>query len=259
LAIDATGTPTSPDNIPTYNTSVDNPSGKGLNNIVAAIQTALSNRLKLFSAPSVTGQIPVWDNSLGRWVPTSVASGPTIYRKTTAKVVNTTVATTDLLNGEITVAANIMGATGSLRLTAFGDWVNNSGGSINNPRFALLLGGTTIFDTGASVLSGTSATRQPWRIDVVITNTATGAQVCTFKLASAIATGGAAGSFALTTGEGIIYQTTAASSLALMSAEGYNTSAVDTTAARALVLNVTNASASANAETKLSSALVEVI
>lgn len=45
MAVDATGAVTSPDSIPTYNTAVDNPSGKGLNNIVAALQTALSARL----------------------------------------------------------------------------------------------------------------------------------------------------------------------------------------------------------------------
>lgn len=42
MATDATGAVTSPDNIPTYNTAADAPSGKGLNAIVAAIQAALS-------------------------------------------------------------------------------------------------------------------------------------------------------------------------------------------------------------------------
>lgn len=44
MATDATGTPTSPDSIPTYNTSVDAPSGLGFNAAMAAIQTALSGR-----------------------------------------------------------------------------------------------------------------------------------------------------------------------------------------------------------------------
>lgn len=42
MATDATGVASSPDNIPTYNTAADAPSGKGLNAIVAAIQAALS-------------------------------------------------------------------------------------------------------------------------------------------------------------------------------------------------------------------------
>lgn len=42
MATDATGTPTNPDNIPKYNTAADIPSGKGLNAIVDAIQTIIS-------------------------------------------------------------------------------------------------------------------------------------------------------------------------------------------------------------------------
>lgn len=45
MAVDATGTPTSPDSIPTYATSADAPSGKGFNAAMAAIQTALSARV----------------------------------------------------------------------------------------------------------------------------------------------------------------------------------------------------------------------
>lgn len=54
MATDATGTPTSPDSIPTYNTAVDKPSGNGFNAAMAAIQTALSARAKLAS-PTFTG------------------------------------------------------------------------------------------------------------------------------------------------------------------------------------------------------------
>lgn len=45
MATDATGTPSSPDGIPTYNTAVDSPSGKGFNAMVAAVQAALSARI----------------------------------------------------------------------------------------------------------------------------------------------------------------------------------------------------------------------
>jgi hypothetical protein len=44
VATDATGAVTSPDNIPTYNTAADAPSGKGLNAIVAAVQAAITAR-----------------------------------------------------------------------------------------------------------------------------------------------------------------------------------------------------------------------
>lgn len=65
MATDATGTVTSPDSIPTYNTAADAPSGKGLNNIVAAVQSALSSRV---GKPSgiVSGEVPVWNGTT--WV-----------------------------------------------------------------------------------------------------------------------------------------------------------------------------------------------
>ena len=43
MATDATGTPTSPDNIPKYNPSVDAPSGLGFNAAMDAIQTAITS------------------------------------------------------------------------------------------------------------------------------------------------------------------------------------------------------------------------
>jgi hypothetical protein len=42
LATGATGTPSSPDNIPTLNPDVDDPDGEGINSIVAGVQTAVS-------------------------------------------------------------------------------------------------------------------------------------------------------------------------------------------------------------------------
>lgn len=69
MAVDATGTPTSPDSIPTYATSADAPSGKGFNAAMAAIQTAFNNKA---SKPSgiVSGEVPVW-NGTG-WARSSV-------------------------------------------------------------------------------------------------------------------------------------------------------------------------------------------
>lgn len=72
MAVDATGPTTTPDNIPTYNTANDIPSGKGLNAIVAAIQAALSLRINKPSSPS-TGQALIWDGSA--WAATTLASG----------------------------------------------------------------------------------------------------------------------------------------------------------------------------------------
>ena len=69
MATDATGTPTSPDNIPTFNTAVDAPSGLGFNAAMAAIQTALSARAGS-PAGVASGEVPVWDGSA--WVRSSV-------------------------------------------------------------------------------------------------------------------------------------------------------------------------------------------
>jgi hypothetical protein len=69
MAVDATGTPTSPDSIPTYNTAVDAPSGKGFNAAMAAIQTALSSRAGS-PAGIISGEAPIWNGSV--WVRSSV-------------------------------------------------------------------------------------------------------------------------------------------------------------------------------------------
>jgi hypothetical protein len=182
------------------------------------------------------------------------------YRKTTAKAVNTTTAATDLLNGEITIAANVMGATGTLRLTAFGDFLNNSGGAVNNARFQLLFGGTTIFDTDAGTFAwASSAVRFPWRLEVLITNTATNAQVCYFFFNIQVETAAPASAKTAAIGEGATYQGTSNSGHSNFTGWIYNTAAKDTTGALALVLNVINPSASASVETTLKSALIEVI
>jgi hypothetical protein len=69
MAVDATGTPTSPDSIPKYNTAVDAPSGLGSNAQMDAIQVALSARV---GAPAgiISGEVPVWNGSA--WVRSSV-------------------------------------------------------------------------------------------------------------------------------------------------------------------------------------------
>lgn len=74
MATDATGTPTSPDNIPTFNTAVDAPSGLGSNAQMAAIQTALSSRVTIPASLAAT-EIPVWNGSA--WVRSSTTQvGP---------------------------------------------------------------------------------------------------------------------------------------------------------------------------------------
>lgn len=191
--------------------------------------------------------------------------GTTYYRKATSKTVNTTVAATDLLNGEITIGAGVMGVTGVARLTAWGDWKQNSGGTSNAYRFQLVLGATTLFDTNApaSVIAD-GAVRGRWKLVVTIQNaTSASAQVADFELqftpgaASQLI---AATSVVFTTGQGI-YQNFGRTDGAIpeLHAGAYNASSENTALAKALVLNVINPSASANCETVLKGALVEVI
>lgn len=68
MALDATGTPTSPDSIPKYNTAVDPPSGKGFNAAMDALQVALSARVDK-PASIASGEVPVWNGA--SWVRSS--------------------------------------------------------------------------------------------------------------------------------------------------------------------------------------------
>jgi hypothetical protein len=210
---------------------------------------------KLAQSGAALNDVPQWNGSA--WVPAAVTA-PTTYRKTTAKTVNTSVAPTDLLNGEITIGAGVLGTNKLARLTAFGDYKQNSGGATNALRFQLLLGATTLFDTGAPALSlPNSATRESWRIWVEILNTASGAQVAHFKIEMAAA-GAVNGNAAFTTGEGVSGSAATGNITQFILGDAYNASAEDTTTSKALVLNIINPSASATCETVLKGALVEI-
>jgi hypothetical protein len=96
---------------------------------------------------------------------------PAVYRKTTSKQVVNTVTETDLLHGEITIAAGLMGTNGVLRFTAWGDQINNSGATQSTPRLKLKLGATTLLDTNVvAAVWSTNAARWGWRITVEIIN-----------------------------------------------------------------------------------------
>lgn len=78
MALDATGTPTSPDSIPKYNTAVDPPSGKGFNAAMDTIQVALTARTTALAdkvdkpAGIASGEVPVWNGTA--WVRSSVTN-----------------------------------------------------------------------------------------------------------------------------------------------------------------------------------------
>lgn len=187
-----------------------------------------------------------------------------VYRKSTAKTVASSTTETDLLNGEITVGANVLGTAGFLRLTAVGDWKQNSGGATDVPIFKLKLGSTTLLASAA--ISGTmvanSATRYPWRIVAEIANLgAANAQWADLFGKIQFANGGVNGETAFATGEGIASSVLSRSTGVTVGAEmmGGNSVAVDTTAGQALVLSVILPASSANCDIVLKSALIEVV
>lgn len=283
MATDATGAPT-PLGIPKYNTSADAPSGLGFNAAMDAIDALIAAKVGK-PVGIASGEVPVWNGSafvrstttnvgptsLGSGTPdatkflrgdgTWAAAAGGIYRKTTAKTVAGTVTETDLLNGEIIVAANAIGVSGVLRLTAWGDWKNNSGAGADLPRFKLKLGGTTLLDTGITGVNAAldNATRRGWRMTCEIENLgAANSQWATLDLRLELGSNlGGGGRF--TTGEGTYISSSAGFSNAIAFALGGNSGAVDTSVAAALVLSVINASASASYDTVLKGALVEVV
>lgn len=227
------------------------------NNIAAEAGISVS---KLGQSAALTGQALIWNGS--SWAPANPSPG--LYRKTTAKQVVNTVAETDLLNGEITIGAGVLGTTGLLRLTAIGDWIQNSGGATDVPRFKLKLGGTTLIDTnvnGGAFISS-SAFRNGWRFQALIALLgAANSQWVDFNGIIGNAGTSAIAANAFTTGEGRwsapLFSVTPGSNFVIY--EGGNAGAVDTTLAAALALSVTLPAASATLDVTLKHALVEIL
>jgi hypothetical protein len=196
---------------------------------------------------------------------TTTATGPgTTYRKTTPLTVNNTTTETDLLNGEITVGASVLGATGILRLTAWGDYLNNASSQVY-PRFKFKLGTTVIFDTGAGFFGDSANIRVQWRIAVELANLgSTSSQAAFFAVNSAEAstyTGNNPRTYSASfgTGEGVLSGLSGTNVSGTIQGGAFNTAAVDMTVAQTLALTVTNAVASTSYETKLYGALAEII
>lgn len=172
-----------------------------------------------------------------------IASRPayTTYRKTTAKQVGNSIVETDLLEGEFTIGAAVMGTNKVLHFYASGDLNNNSGGVQKVPQFKLKLGGTTLIDTGMP--SGTpwynNTDRYEWSVEAWIANLTASSQWTRFKLMFGMFTNGTGMTpTKLVTGEGVYtsYSSATPHNYALMGAEGGFASAIDTSLARLLEL-----------------------
>lgn len=183
----------------------------------------------------------------------------TNYRKSSPTAVNTTTSPTDLLG--ITIAAGVMGTTGIIRLSMEGDCEFNSSGAF--PRFQLVFGGVTLLDTGVipTAVTGASTTRYGWTAEAKISNlSATGSQSCrlSFELAGII--GAASHATAFTTGEGVYGTLSYGDSSSYLKAVGTNpATSVDTTVACPLAFKVINGVSNATYETKMFSALAEIL
>lgn len=266
MATDATGTPTSPDSIPKYNTAVDAPSGKGFNTAMDALQTIFTQLKagtlasgKIAAAGITPGSNTQVLTTTGGATVWAAPTGTGIYRKATAKTINTTVTETDLLNGEITIGANVIGSSGVVRLLAEGDFLMNAAGPVAATRFKLKLGGTTLLDTNTiAATMTTTALRFGWRIVCTISNLgATNAQWS--HMEGEYTLGAATGATGFATGEGNYIVNNISGGIGLASFSGGNASAIDTTAAKLLELSVILGSSSVNNEIVLKHALVEVL
>jgi hypothetical protein len=182
----------------------------------------------------------------------SRASG-TNYTKTTEKDVVSTAAETDLLNGEITIGAGVLAATGAIRITAGGDYLNNSGAS-RTLQMKLKLGATTLWDSGASNSLEASATRHGWHFTALIqalgaTNAQRGSGFFAMNDHSAA-----------TTGSGKLTDPLSDSAAVLLYAPFLTgASAVDMTAAQALVLSATHSASNASLSIRLEYARIETL
>jgi hypothetical protein len=193
----------------------------------------------------------------GTWAtpPGGGGGGATRYVKTTQKDVVNTVSKVDLLNSEISIAANVMTGSGALKFRCGGDYLNNSGAN-QRITLELALGGTVLWETGQSDALTISTNRHGWALDMVLQSTA-GTTYSTAQVGSGFFTmsnpgGGAAGL-------GPLVDPQANANRMLVAALLTATGAVAMNATRALTLSVTHTAANALTSMRLTYAMVEVV
>lgn len=183
-----------------------------------------------------------------------------IYRKTTTNQVVNTVTETDLLNGEIVVAAGVMGTNGVLRIMAHGTCKQNSGSVRTVPRLRLKHGGTTLFDLapGGNMWANNVSTAG-WWLEAFIQNTGTAnAQNAGFKFLMDVISDTAGGGL-FTSGQGTWHVNAASGGVALWSGIAGATGAKDTASSLALEFTTVLPVADLNVEFSLLGAVVEVL
>lgn len=201
---------------------------------------------KIKQGGATANQVMIWNGGTSEWTPTTITDLHTFYNKTSQKDVANTVAKTDLLNGEITIAANKLTANGLIKIIASGDYLNNSGAT-RTITLELKLGATVLWDSNASGNISATATRKAWSFTAYIqamasTSAQRGGGFFVMGRATPVATTGTGGIEETLFGGPFL---TAAST-------------VDMTASRALTLSVTHSSAATTISMRLEHARVEV-
>lgn len=208
-------------------------------------------RLNFIEGTGIT--FTVADDSGNEEVDITVASsgGTTIYRKTTEKVITNTTTETDLLNDEITIGANEMGANGWIDLHLAGTHENQSGAS-RTCRMRLKFGATTIWDSGATgTIRAVAVTDNGWEARIRIYNVnATNSQIAMGRVELGICAANA------TTGTGAFNDTQ--NGICGYAAELSGTAAEDTTASKTLKLTAQYDAASANTTIRMKRAVIVV-
>lgn len=221
-----------------------------IRNNFSALQ-AFANAINAILAGGTAGQVlTAADASNVQW-----ADSVTRYTKTTAKAVNTTVAATDLLNAEINVALT---AGKTLEAVLFGDFLNSTAGSRTAPRFQLVVGGTTVLDTGTSGTCASNAARANWGVTIKALGLGGASQL--WKVEGFISGNGGSSvptSNLFTTGIGW-YRSYGGSTDLDVTFRGGNSTTVDMTSSQAFVFNVINGFSNASYETRLNGGCVQI-
>lgn len=171
-------------------------------------------------------------------------AGNTVYRKTTAKDVANTTTETDLLNSEIEIAAGVMGTDKAAKLTLWGDYLNNTGGTPTT-QLKIKFGGTTLLDVTTGGV-GASASRRAWFIEFTIQNVTAASQISGGRASLGLPTAAATGTGSLANAEYVGGPLQGAAST------------VDTAAAVAVAVTATHSTASASLSWRLNGALLEI-
>lgn len=169
------------------------------------------------------------------------------YRKTTEKDVVNTVTETDLLNGEVTIGAGVMGTNRMLRVTLIGDYLNNTG---TDKTFTLKIkfGSTVLYEDPTPNITA-NAIRRPLWFEFMIANLgAANSQFMHGRYRLGAASGATTGTGDLSFGD------FNGASFAMI-----GTAALDTTTSKLLEVTVTHSAASASLSARLKYALVEVL